>query len=124
MRLLSGRGGKVRSVNSSRQEAWKDLHSNMSSKLKYHPHACTLTESDCNLSMYPAIKAELPKLGIASNISTNIRDGPRGSGGAGVLSLFHYQVISRTQMVVEQVNRKTPTGMFLLTCIEDFVQDA
>ena len=47
-----------------------------------------------------------------------------GSGGAGVLSLFNYQGTSRIAMVVEQINRKTPTGMFLLQYIEDIVLDA
>ena len=71
--------------------------------------------------MYPAIKAALPKSGIAANMTIEARDGPLHSGGAGVFSLFHYQGASRTSMVVDQCNRQTPIGKFLNLCIEDFV---
>ena len=37
-------GGNVRRVNSSREEAWTALHTNISAKLKYHVSACTLTD--------------------------------------------------------------------------------
>ena len=117
-------GAKVKSGNSSREEAWQALHSNISAKLKYPLPACTLTEAECKSIMYPAIKAALPKAGISAHISKCIRDGPIGSGGSGVLSLYNYQGTSRTSMLVEQVNKKTPTGLFLLTCIEDLVLDA
>ena len=117
-------GAKVKSGNSSREEAWQALHSNISAKLKYPLPACTLTEAECKSIMYPAIKAALPKAGISAHISKYIRDGPIGSGGLGVLSLYNYQGTSRTSMLVEQVNKMTPTGLFLLTCIEDMVLDA
>ena len=74
--------------------------------------------------MHSVIKVVLPKSGIASNIPTSIRDGLIGRGEVGVSSLFHYQGIFCTAMVVEQVNMKTPTGIFLLIFIEDLVQDA
>ena len=83
-----------------------------------------LAESDCKLIMYSVTNAVLSKSVIAFNISASIRDGPIGSGGAELLSLFYYQGTSRTVMVVEQVNRKTPTGMFLLKCIENLAHDA
>jgi len=117
-------GSKVRSGNPSRKEAWQALHSNITAKLKYPLPACTLTEEECKSIMYPAIKAALPKAGITSNIAADIRDGPSLSGGSGLLSLFHYSGTSRTSMIVEQVARRTPTGMFLLTCIEDLVLDS
>ena len=68
--------------------------------------------------MYPSIKAVLPKSSIAANISKEIRDSIIASAGAGALFLFNYQGNSRTSMMVEQVNRKTPTEVFLLTYIE------
>ena len=74
--------------------------------------------------MYPAIKAALPKAGIASNLAGPIRDGPLDSGGAGVLSLYHYQGSARTAMLVEQVFKRTNTGKLLLTGIEDIVLEA
>ena len=117
-------GAKVKSGNSSREEAWQALHSNITAKLKYPLPACTLSESECKSIMYPAIRAALPKAGISARISSSIRDGPIGSGGSGVLSLFNFQGTSRTAMVIEQVNRRTPAGMFLLQCIEDLVLDA
>ena len=36
-------GGNVKRGNSSREEAWTDLHTNISAKLKYHLSACALT---------------------------------------------------------------------------------
>ena len=74
--------------------------------------------------MWPAIRAALPKSGITSKIAADIRDGPSINGGGGVLSLFHFQGTSRTSMIVEQVSRGTPTGKFLLTCIEDLVLES
>ena len=74
--------------------------------------------------MYPEIKAVLPKSGIAVNMTTEARDGPIPSGGAGVIFLFHYHGTSRTTMMVDQCNRQTPTGKFLNLCVEDLVLEA
>lgn len=73
--------------------------------------------------MYPAVRAALENAGIASNISTRARDGPVTSGGAGILSLYHYQGTSRIAALIEQVVRKTPTGSQIVMCIEDLVLD-
>ena len=117
-------GSKVRSGNPSKKEAWTALQSNITARLKYPLPACTLTESECKSIMWPAIRAALPKSGITSKIAADIRDGPSINGGGGVLSLFHFQGTSRTSMIVEQVPRGTPTGKFLLTCIEDLVLES
>ena len=108
-------------VHPSKKEAWTALHSNITAKLKYPLSACTLSEVECRSIMWPAIKAALPKSGITSNIASNIRDGPSSSGGGRVLSVFHSQGTSRTDLIVEQVPRGTSTGNFLMTCIEDLV---
>ena len=42
----------------------------------------------------------------------------------GVLSLFSYQRTSRTIMVVEQIYIRKPTGLFLLSYIEDLILEA
>ena len=83
-----------------------------------------MTEVECRSIMWPAIKAALPKSGITSNIASKIRDELFSSGGGGVISLFHSQGTSRTAMIVEQVPRGTPTGNFLMTCIEDLVLES
>ena len=116
-------GTKMRTGHSNKLEAWTALQTNISAKLKYPLPACSLTEAECKSIMWPALKAALPKAGIASYISTAYRDGPRDYGGAGCLSLFHCQGTTRTSMVVELVKRKTPAGFFLLLCIEDMVLD-
>ena len=81
---------KVRLGNYSHHEAWKALHSNISAKSKYPLCACSLSEKECKFIMYPTIKAALPKSGTFANMTTEARDGPFHSGGAGVLFLFHY----------------------------------
>ena len=116
-------GSNMRCGHSTRKEAWTALTTNISAKLKYPLPACTLTEKECKAIMWPALKAALPKSGISSYISTAYRDGPRDYGGAGCLSLFHYQGSTRTALIVEAINRKTPAGFFLLLCIEDVVLD-
>ena len=99
------------------------LKVNVSTRLKYPLACCTLSEKDCKLIMYPAVQAALGKAGIASNLSTRARDGPITSGGAGILSLYHYQGMSRIAALIEQVVRKTPTGSQIIICIEDLVLD-
>ena len=112
-------GSHVRTGNSSCKETWIALNTNISAKLKYPLPACTLTENECKSIMWPALQSALPRSGIASSIPTSYRDGPRDYGGAGCLSLFHCQGSTHTTLVVEHVYRKTPTGYFLLMCIED-----
>ena len=114
----------MRRGNSSREEAWTALHSNISAKLKYPLPACTLSERECKSIMYPAIKAALPKSGMTSTICTEVRDGPSQSGGGGVLSLFHFMGTSRTSFLVEHSFRNTPLGNSIRVCIEDIVLDA
>ena len=117
-------GERVRRGNSSRQEAWTALHSNISAKLKYPLPACTLSEKECKSITYPAIQVALPKSGITLCIATDVRDGPSRSVGAGVLSLFHYMGTSRTSILVEHAFRDTPLGKHIRVCIEDIVIDA
>ena len=50
-----------------------------------------------------------------------MRDSPITSGGTGVLSLFNNQGTSMTAMVVDQLYKRTPTGIFLLSYIDDLV---
>lgn len=95
----------------------------MSARLKYALPACTLSKTSCKSIMYPAIKAALPRTGICSNISTDIRDGPRTSGGLGTQSLFDYQGTSRTSSLTEHCFRKTPLGKMMMILIEDLIQD-
>ena len=114
-------GAKVKSGNSSREEALTVLDTNLSAKLKYPLPACYLTETECKSIMWPALKTALPRSGIASNMASAYHNGPREYGGAGVLDLFHFQGSTRTAMVVEHLYRKTPTGYFLLMIIEDVV---
>ena len=71
--------------------------------------------------MYLAIKAVLLRSGICGAIHTNMRDGPVGSGGSGVLSLFDSQGTQRTSMIVEQVHIRTTVGNYILQNIEDMV---
>jgi len=82
-------GSKIKLGNPSLMEAWYALHTNISAKLKYPLSACKLSLSQCKSIMFPAIKAALPRIGIASNFAAAVRDGPLDSGGAGVLSLYH-----------------------------------
>jgi hypothetical protein len=115
--------GKIKLGRPSQTEAFTALKTTISAKLKY-PLACsTLTEKECKSIMHPALKAALGKSGFATNIPTRVRDGPISSGGAGILSLFHFQGTARTSALVEHILRKTPTGKQILICIEDLVLD-
>ena len=105
-------GAKVLSGHPSRLEAWQALHSNITAKLRYPLPACSLSEHECKSILYPAIKAALPKAGIASNLVSNIRDAPLNIGGVGVVSLYHHQGTIRTSMLVEQVFKKQPPGSY------------
>ena len=67
-------GLKVRLGNPSPVEAWTAIHTNISARLKYPLPACTLSEKECKSIMYPALKAALPKSGIASTMACAIRD--------------------------------------------------
>ena len=116
-------GANMRTGHSTRTEAWTALNTNISAKLKYPLPACTLTEKECKSIMWPALKAALPKAGISSFMHSAYRDGPREYGGAGCLSLYHHQGSTRTALILESITRKTPTGYFLLLCLEDMVLD-
>ena len=96
-------GCKVKMGHPSQLEAWQAIHSNITAKLKYPLPACSYTEEECKSILYPALKAALPKAGLASNLVTEVRDGPLEFGGAGVLSLYHQQGTACTIMVVEQI---------------------
>ena len=112
---------KVKSGNPSAKEAWQALHTTITAKLKYPLSGCSLSVSECKSIMNPVIKSALPKSGISSKLPISIRDCPSSCGGAGVLSLFDYQGTSRTAMLIEQIHRKSTTGMLLLQNIEDLV---
>lgn len=84
--------GKLRLSNLSDKESWLALYTNISAKLQYPLPALTLTKSECKGIMYPAIRVALLRTGITTKIASDIRDGPLDSGGAGVLSLYHYMV--------------------------------
>ena len=73
--------------------------------------------------MYLAIKVALPKSGITSSITTDVRDGPHLCGGAGLLPMYHYQGTSRTFMILEQLNRSTPTSHLAKICLEDLIKN-
>ena len=53
--------------------------------------------------MFPTTRAALPISGIASSLEADIQDGPDTNGGAGVLSLFHFQGTSCITMVIDQI---------------------
>ena len=74
--------------------------------------------------MFPAIKATLLKAGITSNIEHAMRDGPVGTLGTGVLSLYHFMGTSRTACVVEQLEHNTPLGKIFRVNIEDLVVES
>ena len=72
--------------------------------------------------MFPAVRAALGKAGMASNMQGGIRDAPILDGGAGALSLYHYQgTSSRVALLLDHCLRDTPTGKQLQICIEDLV---
>ena len=74
--------------------------------------------------MFPAIRAALPRAGIASCMSTKFRDGPIDSLGAGVLSLFNYTGSSRTACLVDQLGKGTQLVVIMKCNIADIVLDA
>ena len=115
-------GAKVRAGHPSPLEAWTALHTNISSRLKYCLAASTFSEKQCKSIMFPAIKAALPKAGICGSMATGMRNGPKLSGGAGVLSLFDNQGCARTA-ALEHLFRKSPTGEQMRLCIEDICQE-
>ena len=117
-------GAKITSGNPSPMEAWLALHSNITAKLKYPLPACSLSQQQCKSILYPAIRSALPKVGMASNVVEEVRDGPVSCGGVGVASLYHYQGTVRTALLVEQTCKETTTGKLLRTCIEDLVLEA
>ena len=78
----------------SRQEFWTSLHNNISAKLKYPLPAFILTEKEYKSIMYPAIRVDLPKSGIISDIVTEVRDGHSKSGGAEVTSTCIYNIVT------------------------------
>ena len=116
--------GKVRIGHCSPEEAWTALHTNISAKLKYPVAACTFSDKECKSIMFPALKAALPRAGIASNINVDMRDGPIGSLGGGCLSLYHFMGTSRTSIAVGYITHRIPLGNIVLINIEDLVIDA
>lgn len=105
-------GTKVYSGNPSQLEAWQALYSNISAKLKYPFPAFSLSQQDCKTVFYPAIKSALPKAGIASNLVGVVRDGPLTIGGAGFLSLFHYNVLLEPLRLWNKYLRKLKLGIY------------
>ena len=83
------------------EEAWTALHTNIGAKLKYPLSGCTLTEEECRSIMFPAIRAGLPRVGIASNISSAFRYEPVDSLGAGILLLYHFSGTSRNTILMD-----------------------
>ena len=115
---------KVKLGRPSKASAWTALTTNISAKLKFPLACCTLTEKECKSIMYPAVRAALGKLGIASNLKAEFQDGPILDGGAGATSLFHYQGTSRIALLIEHCAKDTPTGKQIRICIEDLVLEA
>lgn len=115
-------GAKVRAGHPSHIETWTALHTNISACLKYSLAASTFSEKECKSIMYPAIRAALPCSGICGSIATGMRDGPRDSGGMGVLSLFDQQGCARTT-ALEHLFCKSPTGIQMNICLEDICQE-
>ena len=105
----------------SQSESWAALHTTISSKVKYLLPASTFSKEECKSIMWPVLQGGLPKCGICPKMATDIRDGPTTSGGAGMLSSFHYQGTICTAMIVEHCHKNSTTGNFLLICIEDLV---
>ena len=114
----------MRLGHSSRSEAWTALYTNISTKLKYPLHACTLTEAQCRSIMYPVLRAALPRTGISSKIVADCRDGPISTLGVGCISLFHFMGTSRTTKLIDQVGGKSPLGDIIMCNIEDIVVDS
>ena len=96
----------MRIGNSTPEEAWVALRTNIGAKLKYPLPACTLTETECKSIMFPAIRAALPRAGIASSLSVEFRDGPVDSLGVGILSLYHFSGTSRCAILMDQLHKK------------------
>ena len=116
--------GKMRIGNSTPEEAWVALRTNIGAKLKYPLPACTLTETECKSIMFPAIRAALPRAGIASSLSVEFRDGPVDSLGVGILSLYHFSGTSRCAILMDQLHKKTQLGHIMMGNIEDIVLEA
>ena len=116
--------GKMRLGNSSTEMAWTNLHTNIGAKLKYPLLAYTFIYTECKSIMSPAIRTALPRVGISSYISSEFRDGPIDSLGAGVLSLFHYIGTSCTSVLIDQLSKKTQLGDIMIYKNTDIVMDA
>ena len=115
--------GKMRIGHATQEEAWTALTTNIGAKLKYPLPACTLTETECKSIMFPAIRAALPRAGIASSISVEFRDGPVDSLGVGILSLYHFSGTSRCSILMDQLHKKTHLGNIMMSNIEDIILD-
>ena len=72
--------------------------------------------------MYPAICTALTRAGITSKMASNIRDSPTSSGGSDIHSLFHFQRISMTTMIVEQISGYNHCNILLMICQETYSQ--
>ena len=92
---------KVRYSYSTPEEAWFALHTNISAKLKYPLPVCTLTEAKCKTILFPSIKAAFPTPDIASNMNTEVREGPIISHRYGDYSVYHFINTSRISHIVE-----------------------
>ena len=77
-----------------------------------------MSEQDCKSIIWLAINAALPRSRISRTIASEIKDAHMVGGGIGVLSLFHYEVISRTAMILDQISKNTSCGKVFMTYIE------
>lgn len=53
-------GSKVRQGNASHYEAWTELRTNMTTRLKYPLQASILSHKQCVSIMFPALRVALP----------------------------------------------------------------
>ena len=106
------------------EKLWTALHTNISAKSKYSVLVCTLTEKESKSIMYLSIIAAPPKSRISEVMITDVRDVSTYTGGAGVLSLYHYMETSRMSLLKEQLFIDTSLGKNIRVYIKDMVLDA
>ena len=111
-------GDKIRTGNLTKNETWMALNLVAIKGIEYPLPALALNEKDYEEIMRPLWKNYLPKMGMNRNFTRVIMFGPSSRQGLGVRNPYYIQGINRVVVCMEHAWKKTMTGFFIKSCLE------
>ena len=117
--LNSRMGKKVRTGCIDRRDAWQALTMTIMKKVQYPLLALTLSESECNFIMAPALSAGFPKSGICRTTHRSLVHVCKEYQGLGLHKLHTTMVISHIQTLLDNAWSNSVTGKLMKVSLEN-----